>query len=389
MTMITILWLLIIFFTILLIKQLNISKNIITCVLISILIVLFTININTCIPAALDGFKLWYKAILPTTFPFVIICNLLISYNGIELYSKILGPIICRPLGLSKNCSFPIAASVLCGYPLGAKYCVDLYSMKYIDKNEFQRLLNIASNVGPLFLIGSVGSALLNNTALGHIMLISCYLSCFVIGIITKKKKDNSIVNHLPASKNITPNFGIAIRDAVQNGINTVLAIGGFIVIFSVIISLIKNSQYITYMFGTVEALLHTSSGVLYGMFLGSIEITNGCNIISQLSISVPLKASIISFLCSFSGLAIIAQVSSFVSETNIRYIKYIILKFIQGIFSFLITYILTAIIPTSVYTSTVTNTLLNPCLFILPVIILLVLTFTFNLIYKLFFHTS
>ena len=127
MTMITILWLLIIFFSILLIKQLNISKNIIFCVLISILIVLFAANINTCIPAALDGCKLWYKAIVPTTFPFVIICNLLISYNGIELYSKILGPIICRPLGLSKNCSFPIVASILCGYPLGAKYCVDIY----------------------------------------------------------------------------------------------------------------------------------------------------------------------------------------------------------------------------------------------------------------------
>lgn len=391
MTMITILWLLIIFFSILLIKQLNISKNIIFCVLISILIVLFAANINTCIPAALDGCKLWYKAIVPTTFPFVIICNLLISYNGIELYSKILGPVICRPLGLSKNCSFPIVASILCGYPLGAKYCVDIYSMNYIDKNEFQRLLNIASNVGPLFLIGSVGAALLNNTALGYIMLISCYLSCFIIGILTKKKKDASNMNHLPSSKNITPNFGTAIKNAVQNGISTVLTIGGFIVIFSVIISLIKNSQYITYMFGNLESLFPISSGILYGTFLGSIEITNGCNIISSLSISIPLKAGIISFLCSFSGLAIIAQVSSFVSETNIHYIKYIMLKFIQGIFSFLITYILTKIIPTSIYTSsaTTTTTLLNPCLFILPVLILLVLTFAFGLIKKLFLHAS
>lgn len=389
MAVITILLLSIIFLSILLVKQLNINRNIIFCILISILIVLFAANINTCIPAALDGCKLWYKAILPTTFPFVIICNLLISYNGIELYSKILGPVICKPLGLSKNCSFPIVASILCGYPLGAKYCVDVYSLNYIEKTEYKRLLNIASNVGPLFLIGSVGSALLNNVAIGYIMLISCYLSCFVIGIVTKKKKDVLNSNHLPSSKNTTPNFGTAIKDAVQNGINTVLTIGGFIVIFSVIISLIKNSQYITYMFGKLESLFNTDSGVIYGIFLGSIEITNGCNIISNLSLSIPLKAGIISFLCSFSGLAIIAQVSSFVSETNIHYSRYIMLKFIQGIFSFIITYGLTKIIPTSIYTSSVATTLLNPCLFILPVIVLLVLTFTFSIINKLFLHTS
>ncbi|MDO5516807.1 MAG: sporulation integral membrane protein YlbJ [Clostridium sp.] len=389
MAVITILCLLIIILSILLIKQLNINRNIIFCVLISILIILFAANINTCIPAALDGCKLWYKAILPTTFPFVIICNLLISYNGIELYSKILGPVICRPLGLSKSCSFPIVASMLCGYPLGAKYCVDVYSMKYIEKDEFKRLLNIASNVGPLFLIGSVGAALLNNTAIGYIMLASCYLSCFVIGIITKKKKDVIYSDHLPSSKNITPNFGTAIKDAVHNGIDTVLTIGGFIVIFSVIISLIKNSQYITYMFGRLESIFNTDSGILYGMFLGSIEITNGCNIISNLSLSIPLKASIISFLCSFSGLAIIAQVSSFVSETNIHYSRYILFKFIQGIFSFIITYVLTRIIPTSVYTSSVTATLTNPCLFILPILILLVLTSACSLINKLFLHVS
>lgn len=387
--MVIILWLLIILLSILLIKQLNINKNIIFCILISILIVLFTVNINICIPAALDGCRLWYKAILPTTFPFVIICNLLISYNGIDLYSKILGPLICKPLGLSKSCSFPIVASMLCGYPLGAKYCADIYTMGYIRKDEYERLLNIASNVGPLFLVGSVGAALLNNVSLGYIMLISSYLSCFVMGVITKKKKDVHQENHLPPLKSTTSNFGTAIKSAVENAINTVLAIGGFIVIFSVIISLIKESQYISYIFDNLEHLINFASGTLYGIFLGSIEITNGCNIISNLSISIPLKVSIISFLCSFSGLAIIAQVSSFVSETNIHFIKYIFFKLIQGIISFFITYCLTFIIPASVYTSRTYTPLLNPCLFILPVIILLVLTSTCSFIYRLFLHVS
>ena len=113
MIYVIILWFLIISLIIILIKQLNIKKNIIICILISIFIILFTLNINQCISAAIDGCKLWYKSILPTTFPFIVICNLLIYYDGINLYSKFLGPLLCKPLGLSKNCSFPIVASIL------------------------------------------------------------------------------------------------------------------------------------------------------------------------------------------------------------------------------------------------------------------------------------
>lgn len=390
MTYVIILWFLIICLTYILIKQLNIQKNIMICILISILIIVFALNINTCIPAAIDGCKLWYKAILPTTFPFVVICNLLIYYDGITLYSKFLGPLICKPLGLSRNCSFPIAASILCGYPLGAKYCADIYSMGYIEKNEYERLLNIASNVGPLFLIGSVGVALLNNVYLGYILLIGSYFSAFLIGLVTKKNRNSNSLSSPSYPKNKTVNFGLAIKNAVENGVNTTLSIGGFIIIFSVIISVIESNNYISNFFRNLEQIFNLSPGILYGSFLGSIEITNGCNILSSLKISLCLKMSIISFLCSFSGLAIIAQVSSFVSHTKINFSKYIFLKVIQGVFSFVITYALIYILPTSIYTSTINlSSSLSVYLYFIPILILLVLTLFFHLFNKLFFHTT
>lgn len=385
-----ILWFFIITLIILLVKQLDIKKNTIICILISILIILFILNINQCITAALEGCKLWYSAILPTTFPFLIICNLLISYEGISVYSKVLGPLICKPLGLSKHCSFPIVASILCGYPLGAKYCANIYSMGYIDKNEYQRLLNIASNVGPLFLIGSVGTALLGNVSLGYILLVGNYLSAIIIGLITKKKRTNPRSSSLHSPKSEKINFGLAIKNSVENSINTILSIGGFIVIFSVIISLVKNNQYISIVFNQLEHMLHLSSGTLYGLFLGSIEITNGCNILSLLQLSLPIKLGIISFLCSFSGLAIIAQVSSFVSETNVNYGKYIFLKVIQGIFSFIITYILVKLLPTSISTSTLgLNFTPNPYIQLMPIVALILLTLIIKTIDKLFLHTT
>ena len=188
-------------------------------------------------------------------------------------------------------------------------------------------------------------------------------------------------------------NFGSAIKNAIQNGINTTLSIGGFIIIFSVIISLIKNNIYFYIIFEQLETFFSLPIGTLYCLFLGSIEMTNGCSIVSTLSLSLPLKLSIISFLCSFSGLAVIAQVSSFVSETKINYGKYIFFKIIQGIFSFIITYILLKILPTSIYTSNFglissssVYTTLYPILIITVLTLLLIIL---NKTSKLFFHTT
>ena len=393
MIYVIILWFVIISLIIILIRQLDIKKNIIICMLISVLIILFILNINQCISAAIDGCKLWYKSILPTTFPFIVICNLLIYYDGINLYSKFLGPLLCKPLGLSKNCSFPIVASILCGYPLGAKYCVDLYSMEYIKKDEYERLLNIASNVGPLFLIGSVAGTLLGNLSLGYILLVGNYLSIIFIGLITKKKRNPIKLSPLSCPKYKIINFGSAIKNAIQNGINTTLSIGGFIIIFSVVISLIKSNVYFYIIFEQLETFFRLPTGTLYCLFLGSIEITNGCSIVSTLSLSLPLKLSIISFLCSFSGLAVIAQISSFVSETKISYSKYIFFKIIQGIFSFIITYILLKILPTSIYTSKLgINSFVSVYTYFYPILVLTLLTLLLILLnkaYKLFFHAT
>ncbi len=70
MLYIAVLWLMIILLTVLLKKQLKIKFNSFICIVMTILVVLFAANINQCIVAALEGCKLWYKAILPTTFLF-------------------------------------------------------------------------------------------------------------------------------------------------------------------------------------------------------------------------------------------------------------------------------------------------------------------------------
>ena len=350
--------LIIIFFLLLLLfKLFNKNQNYFICILITGFIFIFVYNLENCIDAALIGVNLVVKTIIPTIFPFSVICNLLISYDGVGLYSKILGPILCKPLKLSKSSSFPIVASFLSGYPLGCKYCCDLYSLGYIDRKEFERLLNIASNASPMFIIGSIGATMLGDIRLGFILLIGNYLSSIIVGILTINNSKTSLtLKELPKS-NINVNFGSALKSALDNGINTTLQVGAFVVLFSIIISIIKNNTYISIVFYNIEEFLNLPKYSIYGLFLGSVEFTNGCKLITTLPLTLPFKLSIISFICSFSGLSVIAQISSFVYKYDISIAKYSFIKFIQGVISFSITFIISSVfsLKYTAYTSTTT----------------------------------
>lgn len=345
MISIYILWLFIFLLVAILLKLLDIKKNYIMCFLITLFIILFVINLKSSIEAAINGAKLVVSAILPTIFPFSVICNLLICYDGITLYSKILGPLICKPLGLSKNSSFPIVASFICGYPLGAKYSSDIYNLGYIHKDEYERLLNIASNAGPIFILGSVAIAMLNNIKYGYILLIANYLSSLIIGFLTKKPYTNY---KSKTSKDLIfqeSNFGTNLKNSIESAINTTLNVSAFVIIFSVIISIIKSTTSISAAFNLLENLINLPSGIIYNLLLGSIEFTNGAKLISEINLAISLKLSIISFILCFSSLSVIAQVTSIAGKDSPNLKRYISLKFLQGIIGFIITFIASNII--------------------------------------------
>ena len=387
--MLFILFLIILLLLIILYRQVHTNKNYLLCCLFVFFIFIFVYNIKLSTSSVILGCKLWFNSIFPTLFPFLIICNLLISFDGIKLFSKLIGPLLCKPLNLSKNCSFALVASFLCGYPLGAKYSSDLYNQKYIRKKEYINLLNIASNCSPLFIIGTIGSSLLGNIKAGYFLLLGNYISIIIMGFILKSKEKDQ--NHIEfIEKDSNKNFGDALKDSISSALSTTLSVGGFIILFCVIINIIKNNAYISIIFYQIEDFFNISKDLLYSLFLGCIEITNGCDIISKLNIDYSLKLSLISFLCSFSGLSIIAQTTSFTSKHKISVLRYSLLKFVQGVISFIITFLLSKISFFSITTSNIciseNYNIVN--LWYIPILIIILLFSLLKILDKLF-HIS
>ena len=294
------------------------NKSILITILASLLIIQILVAPKLCIDSSISGALLFFYKVFPSLFPFLVISNIILAYDGIYIYSKIFGKLLCKPLRLPEECSFVLIISMLCGYPLGAKYSCDLFERKIIDYNTFERLLNIASNPSPLFILGSVGTSMLNNTKLGYLLLFSCYASCFVMGVILPYKNRNKKSSARTKHNFVSENIGYILKSSIENALNTSMSVGGFVIIFSVINGFLS------------KIIAHEN--IFKNIFLGMIEMTNGCNLISNSSIQFYMKIAIISFILSFSGLSIISQVYSFTFKHNIPMIKYISLKAIQGI---------------------------------------------------------
>jgi sporulation integral membrane protein YlbJ len=320
------------------------NKNLVVTVVCSLLILQVIVTPKLCIDSALSGAVLFFNKVFPSLFPFLIITNIMMCYDGVHVYAKLMGNALCKPLRLPKQCTFVLIISVLCGYPLGAKYACDLYEDEKINLPTFQRLLNIATNASPLFVIGAVGTSMLDSPYLGYMLLLSNTLSCIAMGILIpshQKKLKNKVI--APTSINISDskNIGSVLKDSLENSIKTSLSIGSYVVIFSVIIRIIKSNIIYDIAITQISTLFGFSRSIIEGFILGVIEMTNGCYLISSTTMDMYYKFIIISFLLSFSGFSVISQVYSFTYKFNISTARYIRLKLVQGVISSIISIVI------------------------------------------------
>nr|WP_278336908.1 sporulation integral membrane protein YlbJ [Clostridium grantii] len=375
----------------------KLNLNIVITFISTLMILSIIINPKICLTSGLQGLNLFIKSVFPSLFPFLVIINLMISFKGVDIYASILGGVLCKPLRLPRNCSIVVMVSFLCGYPLGAKFAVDLYTKKEIDYSTCQRLIAIASNPSPLFVIGFIGVNLLGNPFLGYVLLLSTYISCLIMSFILKPNKEKSFYQSFKQNKklvneNSSPNthkIGAALKDAIHNGIITCLDIGGFIVFFSVIISIIKNNTLLDIVLNKISYVIPLNVDFIESSLLGIIEITNGCNELNSLSINPQWKIILISFLLGFSGLSIIAQVSSFIAPYNFSIKIYIKNKLLQGFLCSIISLILLKVDIFNLSENVFNYTSKNPHSFYGIYVVIILAFFSLFIIKKLFNRIS
>lgn len=329
----------------------SIRKNFfsIVFVLFTVLLVLFS---TSNLVAAKNGLYLWANNIIPALFPFFIATELLSNTNVINILGRFFNKFM-RPLfNVPGEGSYPLIIGIISGYPVGAKIVCDMRNQSLLTKAQAERLLAFTNNSGPLFILGTVGIGLFKDTTTGIILLFTHILASFTVGILFRfwKYKDTNIASVTSTTNNSVNfvnknNIGDVLSTAIKNSILTILNIGGFIVLFSVIISIFNKTHLIDFIATVLTPLfniLHITPDFAQGIINGFLEITNGLQQISSIPIkNISFSIIICAFILGFGGISVLLQVYSFTSKSDISIKSYILGKFLQGIIAAFYTFLI------------------------------------------------
>ena len=303
--------------------------------------------------AVKGSLNIWINNVVPSLFPFFIATELLNNTNIPKqigyLFNKIMRPLFNVP-GIG---AYALFMGVVSGYPVGAKIFTNFRNNNLCTKEEAERLITFTNNSGPLFILGTVGILLFYDSSIGILLLFTHILACLSVGIIFRFWKSRTgysrSIDVLP--NNLTFNsLGEVISKSILSAIKSIVLIGGFVVFFGIIISILKNAQLFNFLFillSPVFNFLHLSTDFILPIFTGIIELTNGITMVSSVaSKNLAINVVIAAFLLGFGGISIALQVLSITSTSDISIKPYILGKLLHGVIASFYTFLIIYFIP-------------------------------------------
>lgn len=280
-----------------------------------------------CIDAAKDGLSTALYIVLPSIFPFMVLARFIVSSGLHNILSRFVGKYFENIFGICRKYASVFILGCLGGYPIGAIALNSLLKRNEISREQAQHLVGICNNASPMFVIGTIGTLMLNNTFYGYVLFL-IHLSCvFLCGIIMKFTFHPNSSGYVYCKQN--PKSNSPLSDAITSSGTNMVNIASYIIIFSVI------SKFVQLVFKDFNC----------SFVLCILEITTGIKYCISSNIPEITKLSLISSALGFSGLCVFMQSRSVFEDLEISFSKYFFAKSLIAILSFIISYIVFTII--------------------------------------------
>lgn len=273
------------------------------------------------------GFSLniWITSLLPALFPFFIVSDILINYDVIKYFPKVIRNSIKYLFNVSDNGLVIILLSMLSGFPSNARNIKNMYLDKKITKEEGEHLLYFTHFSNPMFILGTI-PLILNSNKISKYILISHYLANIILGICLRnynKINDSNTSNY----KEDKHNFGLVLTTSIRKSLDSVLGILGTLTVFLIISTLLIN-------FFNLD---NTSSLLIKSI----LELTSGLKELGSYNLLDKHLLIISSCILSFGGLSVHMQVINELVDTDISYKNYFIGRILQVVLSLGISYLI------------------------------------------------
>lgn len=312
--------------------------------------------------SAIMGLNLWWNVVFPSLLPFFILSEILMGLGVVHFIGILLEPLMRPIFNVPGVGAFALSMGLASGYPMDAVITCKFRKNQLCTAVEAERLLSFTNTADPLFMFGAVAVGMFGMPELGVIIALAHYLSSFLVGIIfrfhgrdrddysneIKTSKGNIIIRAFralyAAKQEDKRSIGQLLGDSVKSSMNTILLIGGFIILFSVflrILSVLGITDLLTTAFATFLSIIGFTSNLAPALVSGLFEIDLGALAASQADGSLVEKTVIASMIIAWSGLSVHGQVASIVIESGIRMVPYMIGRVLHAVLAGALTIIL------------------------------------------------
>lgn len=267
--------------------------------------------------AVSDSLAMCAYTVIPSLFPFTVLALLLSSSNA--FISPLFYPLrpLTRLLRLPPNAVGPLLSGFLCGFPLGTVSVSEMYRKGELTRHQANRLLALAHNTGPAFIISLSGSVLFENISFGLFLYVLQILSALLIGIIVAHlSPEEPLLFPTPISQKHSSSSLFAAN--VSRAAASMLSVSAMIVLFRVFSDIITVSIPIfenPLSKAFFSAVLECTSGVTNAAALGGI-----------------IGAALAGLSIGWSGISVLSQCLLFTEETDLSLKLCMISKIIQGV---------------------------------------------------------
>lgn len=295
-------------------KHINLSIIIIGFILITFVYFLI-IDSQTSLSLAKQGLIVWFRDLIPTLFPFMIVTSLLTRLNLSAYLARIIAPLF-RIYRINYAGIYCILMGFLCGFPMGAKVITEELSLKHISREEAQYLLSFCNNIGPVYFLGFVLPYIGYKANLSFLFGMYGIPLCYGLLLRYTIYKQYSFLDadlSVKITQNTKLNYEkilslfIHIDESMEINIENILKLGGYMIIFNTSAVCFYHLNFIP--------------DSLISFLIPFMEISNGIK-------QIPNEHALyILSVLSFGGLCCIAQTYCFIKHTSLSIKKYIYSK--------------------------------------------------------------
>lgn len=296
---------------------------------------LFLFCRDAVISGASEGIILWYRYVLPTLLPFMILTQIIMQTDTIHLISQISGNFMRHFPGVSDYGCFAVIAGFLCGYPMGAKVTSDLVISKRIGPDEGTYLLSFCNNMSPMFVLGVLFRNYIPEHALYlpfFLILTGSPLLCSQIFRIYYRHMPRIHSAKYPTYKTISfeqstdASLGTILNSSITESADAIIRVALYMMLASIWMHILDQ--------------IFLAKNIGKTILLSAFELTTGLDMLAGLAAPAVTRYLMMLSLTSFGGISSILQTMSMIQSSGLKIVPYIAEKLVTMTVTSLLAYL-------------------------------------------------